>query len=426
MNKRRKVGLGVIATALAIGVMAPIDAHAERGGTITRAVANAPQGQVEARPEVTFSSNSNFKVQPDDALGGDTAKLILVKEGSNADIESVVKVKSLANVEVESGFNWENAKAPDFSKKGNYYGVFSAISPQDIPNAATDDRHTEVLVHLKVVSPEEFAKGKTASLTQKGGTVSTKELNAYKEKVAKLEASETSKPEQKPEETPAVKGEKPVIALEKDLPNEVEYGAEFDPMKGVTASDKEDGDLTKEIKVEGKIDSKIPGDYKLVYNVEDKDGNKTSLVRDLKVKENPNPGSPEEKPVVGKAPVIEGANDLTLEIGQKFEPMKDVKATDEEDGDLTEKVQVDSSKVDTSKVGDYIAVYTVEDKDGNITKVERKVQVKEIKDAGLLGTQGSGASGGGSLPQTGALATGGLGALGVAGGAGAIFFKKKR
>ena len=429
MNKRRKVGLGVLATALAIGVMAPVEAHAEKGGNVTRAVEENKYGNLDARPLVKISSNKYFRVQNKDVILSDDAVLVLVEEGSTANIESIATVESLANVKVTSGFIWEKGKEPDFSKKGDYYPIFSASSPDEVPGASTDDRVTQILFHVKVVDKETFSKASKGGFRKLGGKVGDKERNAYKEKIAKLEAEQKPEqnPEQKPEQgeqAPAVKGEKPVITLDKDLSNEVEYGAEFDPMKGVTAEDKEDGTLTDKITMEGKVDTKVPGDYKIVYNVEDKDGNKTSIVREVKVKENPNPGSPEERPVIGKAPVIEGANDLTLVVGQKFEPMKDVKATDEEDGDLTEKVQVDASKVDTSKVGDYVAVYTVEDKDGNITKVERKVQVKELENAGLPTNQGSGANGLG-LPKTGAVATGALGAIGVAGGAGAVFFKKR-
>lgn len=411
MNKRRKVGLGVLATALAIGVMAPVEAHAERGGTITRAITQAPKADTNFSPKITIKTYQTMKLALD---ANGTKTTMYVAAGSKDLLHSVITITDredggIADDAPNVTYDWGDKKI-DFERPGDYN---LKLSVKD-----NDGNTTSHDVLFKVVAPELMPT-----------SAGTRVIVGDKDMGPKPQTPPTQQgqqDEQKPEETPVIKGEKPVITLEKDLPNEVEYGAEFDLMKGVTAEDKEDGTLTDKITMEGKVDTKVPGDYKIVYNVEDKDGNKTALVREVKVKENPNPNSPEEKPVIGKAPVIEGANDLTLAVGQQFEPTKDVKATDEEDGDLTDKIKVDASKVDTSKVGDYVAEYTVEDKDGNVTKLERKIQVKELKDMGLPGSQGSGANGGGNLPQTGAVATGALGALGIAGGAGTVFFRKKR
>lgn len=59
-----------------------------------------------------------------------------------------------------------------------------------------------------------------------------------------------------------------------------QVGVEFDALKGVTATDKEDGDLTSQITVEsssltftnGKVTPANPGEYELIYEVEDKGG----------------------------------------------------------------------------------------------------------------------------------------------------------
>lgn len=50
------------------------------------------------------------------------------------------------------------------------------------------------------------------------------------------------------------------------------YGVEFNPLLGVTAFDKEDGDLTDEIVVTGEIDVFEAGEYELNYKVEDSEG----------------------------------------------------------------------------------------------------------------------------------------------------------
>ena len=55
----------------------------------------------------------------------------------------------------------------------------------------------------------------------------------------------------------------------------------FDKLAGITASDKEDGDLTSKIKVTGEVDTSKAGEYKLTYSVTDSNGletNKTIII----------------------------------------------------------------------------------------------------------------------------------------------------
>ena len=76
--------------------------------------------------------------------------------------------------------------------------------------------------------------------------------------------------------------EKPVINA-KDL--ELKVGDKFDALNGVTASDKEDGDLTSKIKVvENTVDTKKVGNYKVTYKVTDSDNNETTLTINVTVK----------------------------------------------------------------------------------------------------------------------------------------------
>ncbi len=74
------------------------------------------------------------------------------------------------------------------------------------------------------------------------------------------------------------------------------------------------------------------------------------------------------------APVITGAENVTIEQGSEFNPLQGVTAKDETDGDLTEKITVEGS-VDTAKVGTSTLTYTVTDAAGNTTTVERTVEV---------------------------------------------------
>ena len=52
---------------------------------------------------------------------------------------------------------------------------------------------------------------------------------------------------------------------------------------GASATDKEDGDISKNIKIDNKIKSDTPGDYVVEYSVKDKDGNETKIERKVKV-----------------------------------------------------------------------------------------------------------------------------------------------
>ena len=91
---------------------------------------------------------------------------------------------------------------------------------------------------------------------------------------------------------------------------------------------------------------------------------------------------------LNKIPVIT-ANDVTLTIGDSFNPLKDVTANDEEDGDITNKIEIIENTVDTTKVGEYKVVYKVVDNNGaSVTKsitvnVIANDEEEEIKISGI-------------------------------------------
>lgn len=76
------------------------------------------------------------------------------------------------------------------------------------------------------------------------------------------------------------------------------------------------------------------------------------------------------------APVIT-ASDKTINIGDKFDALNGIKAHDDEDGDLTDKLKVIENSVDISKEGTYKVVYEVTDNDGAVVTKEIKVIVKK-------------------------------------------------
>ena len=67
-------------------------------------------------------------------------------------------------------------------------------------------------------------------------------------------------------------------------------------------------------------------------------------------------------------PVINGSN-VTIQIGDKFNPMDRVTAADKELGDITDKIEVIKNTVDTSVAGEYEVVYRVVDECSTVEKV---------------------------------------------------------
>lgn len=75
-----------------------------------------------------------------------------------------------------------------------------------------------------------------------------------------------------------------------------------------------------------------------------------------------------------KGPVIT-ATDLTISSGSKVDLLKGVTAYDAFDGDVTSKVKVKTSNVDTNKVGVYSVIYSATDSENNTSEKEIKVTV---------------------------------------------------
>ena len=133
-------------------------------------------------------------------------------------------------------------------------------------------------------------------------------------------------------------------------------GDEFDPLADVTAEDEEDGDITDKIEIlNNEVDTTKPGKYEVTYKVTDSGG--ASHVKTIKVTVNP------KMEPLNAAPIIK-AEDKTLTVGDAFDPMADVTATDAEDGNLTDKIEILNNEVDTTKPGKYEVTYKVTDSKG--------------------------------------------------------------
>ncbi|MBC1553924.1 DUF5011 domain-containing protein [Listeria booriae] len=140
-------------------------------------------------------------------------------------------------------------------------------------------------------------------------------------------------------------------------------GGSFDPMAGVSASDLEDGDVTGGITVTANdVDTNTVGTYHVTYSVTDSDGNTTTKTITVSITSN-------------DAPTFT-TSDVYLKVGDKFNPYAGITASDTEDGDLTDRIDIESSDVDMTQAGTYAVEYSVTDSDNNTTKITRHVYVR--------------------------------------------------
>ncbi|WP_242982960.1 Ig-like domain-containing protein [Clostridium perfringens] len=185
-------------------------------------------------------------------------------------------------------------------------------------------------------------------------------------------------------------------------------------MEGVTATDKEDGDITKDIKViENNVDTEKAGDYKVIYKVTDSEG--ASKTKEINVKVNEKEATPpEEIKVTG---VKLNNKDLNLKKGEKYTLKAEISPKDATNKEVTwissnpKVVSVDENgNIEAKSSGE--AEITVTTKDGGF-KDTCKVKVKHL----------------GFLPNTGSV--GGriviviIGVIAIGIGIAMIFYKRK-
>lgn len=142
----------------------------------------------------------------------------------------------------------------------------------------------------------------------------------------------------------------------------------FNPLLGVMAVDKEEGDISDKIKVEGTVNTAVAGDYKLIYTVSDSTGLTSKVERTITVATN----VPENT-----LPEIKGVADRITFKGQAFNKMEGISAIDNEDGNITRSIKTEG-EVNVNKVGKYKVTYTVTDSDGGTVTATANVIVSNI------------------------------------------------
>ena len=139
----------------------------------------------------------------------------------------------------------------------------------------------------------------------------------------------------------------------------INVGDDIDLMEGVSAYDGT-VDLTNSIEVTGTVDNTKSGQYEITYKVTDQAGNTTEKKITI---------------TVNALPAFH-ADDITIALGDAFDPMQGVSAQDEEDGDLTDQIVIESNNVDVNVAGEYTIVYRITDKSGASVTYTRNVTVE--------------------------------------------------
>ena len=314
-------------------------------------------------PTYKFVSNSDGKELPDevnDLLPVDNKKYVIGSEIS-AKQPKKATVKTTEGVWVFGGYEKDKLTSNEgvtFTGKWNFHP--NATKLNEVPSIGANDKTITVgdtFDAKKDVTAKDTEDGDlTGKIEVVKNDVDTTKPGTY-EVVYKVTDSEGASKKKTVYVTVNPKMEEinwiPVISASDRV---LTVGDVFNVMDGVSASDHEDGDITGSVVVESSnVDTNTVGSYQVTYRVTDSQG--ASSTKTITVIVNP------KMEEINWIPVI-SASDKVLTVGDVFNVMDGVSASDHEDGDVTESVVVESSNVDTNTVGSYQVTYRVTDSQG--------------------------------------------------------------
>lgn len=157
---------------------------------------------------------------------------------------------------------------------------------------------------------------------------------------------------------------KPVITLQGAPQVTVEVGTTYTD-QGAKAVDGAGNDITGAIELSGQVNSALLGNYSLTYNVMASNGFEADpVLRAVRVVDT-------TKPVV----TLKGQPVVEVAMGASYADAG-ATATDNYDGEISQRIQVAGLPVDTSKAGSFPVFFSVSDSSGNAaTQVARTVKV---------------------------------------------------
>lgn len=146
----------------------------------------------------------------------------------------------------------------------------------------------------------------------------------------------------------------------KQVEKEIQAGESYDLMEMIQLSDES---YTASI-LKDNINTKQLGKYDVVFKI-DKGSSQVEKTLSFLV-------------IDTKAPEIKLIHSSTYDIDEKFDIKTDIKATDNLDDDISDKIEILSNNVDTSKEGTYSISLKVKDSSGNETSQDIEVNVKDV------------------------------------------------
>ncbi|EUJ22730.1 immunoglobulin-like domain-containing protein, partial [Listeria cornellensis] len=140
--------------------------------------------------------------------------------------------------------------------------------------------------------------------------------------------------------------------------------------QGISATDKADGDISKDVKVDySQVNFSKEGSYPVVYSVTNSNNKTTSKTVNMNI--------------TAENPVLQATNLATI-AGTKPDEIpwfQDVSATDRADGDISANIKVDYSAVNFKKEGSYPVVYTITNSNNKTTTKTINITVTAEKPA---------------------------------------------
>lgn len=160
-----------------------------------------------------------------------------------------------------------------------------------------------------------------------------------------------------------INGEEKYLKLELVGEKEVtiKYKDEYKD-EGANASYKKE-DLTSNIKVDNNLDINHIGTYKYTYKIKYKKQEK-EISRIVNVVD-------DEKPEIK----LNGSQNISMIVSNTYNELG-ATANDNYDGDLSDKIEIDKTNLDTQKVGTYKVVYKVKDSSNNESEIVRTINVQ--------------------------------------------------
>ena len=243
-----------------------------------------------------------------------------------------------------------------FKEKTNTNPVISGAADKQIEKGSAFDKRAGV-------SASDAEDGDLTEAIQVTGEVDTSVAGAYEVTYSVTDADNN---------TVTVKITVTVVETKTNTPpvisgatdKTIEKGTTFVPLEGITATDAEDGDLTKDIKYVGNVNPRAVGEYEATYSVTDSDNNTVSVKITVTVVFTD-----------ADAPLLTGTQNKAIVVGDaSFKLTDGVLASDTVDGDVTNQIVIEGS-VDIWKLGDYSIKYSVSDEAGNKAEATRVITV---------------------------------------------------